>query len=114
MSVCTTCKVKLTEKNSYRKGNRLNSRCKDCFNKYCMERWISRKVKAIESMGNKCYDCDQSFPYPAYDFHHLDPTQKDLDWSKMRLVNEERLKNELSKCVLLCAVCHRLRHHNEK
>lgn len=111
MSICTTCKVELSEKNAYKKGNRLNSRCKECFNSYCIDRWIQRKIKAIEHMGNKCHDCDKSFPYPAYDFHHLDPTKKDMDWNKMRLTSESKINEELSKCVLLCAVCHRLRHH---
>lgn len=113
MSKCTDCKVELTKINAYRKGNRLNSRCKQCFNKYCMNRWIKRKEQAITSKGNICFDCKKSFPYVAYDFHHLDPTKKDMDWNKMRLTTEAKLQDELSKCILLCAVCHRLRHHNE-
>ena len=79
-----------------------------------MRRWIKRKEQAIEDKGNKCYDCEHSFPYPAYDFHHLDPASKDMDWNKMRLVTEQKLKEELAKCVLLCAVCHRMRHYNER
>lgn len=114
MSKCTTCKVELNETNAYRKGTRLNSRCKQCFNSYCMQRWITRKLQAIEYKGNACHDCKQSFPYPVYDFHHLDPTLKDMDWNKMRLVTDEVLKQELDKCVLLCSNCHRLRHHNER
>jgi hypothetical protein len=114
MSKCTDCKAELTQSNAYRKGKRLNSRCKSCFNKYCMNRWIKRKEQAIIDKGNACFDCKRSFPYPAYDFHHLDPTKKDMDWNKMRLVSDDQLQSELSKCVLLCAVCHRLRHHNER
>ena len=94
MSKCTDCKTELNESNAYRKGNRLNSRCKQCFNKYCMNRWIKRKEDAIFAMGNQCFDCKQSFPYPAYDFHHLDPAQKDFDWNKMRLTTETTLQNE--------------------
>jgi hypothetical protein len=115
MSKCTDCKVELTELNAYRKtGAKLNSRCKSCFNAYCINRWIKRKEQAIEAKGNKCQDCDRTFPYPAYDFHHLDPSKKDMQWNKMRLVTEKTLQEELDKCVLLCAVCHRLRHYNER
>ena len=111
MSKCTDCKVELSAENAYRKGTRLNSRCKPCFNRYCGSRWNKRKEQAIEEKGNACHDCKRSFPYPAYDFHHLDPTSKDMDWNKMRLVTDQKLKEELAKCVLLCAVCHRMRHH---
>jgi len=115
MSKCTNCKVELNEQNAYRKtSTKLNSRCKKCFNQYCMERWTARRDKAILEKGNACLDCTQTFPSVAYDFHHLDPNSKDMDWSKMRLVKEETLQLELAKCVLLCAVCHRIRHAAER
>lgn len=115
MSKCTDCKVELNENNAYRKtGAKLNSRCKSCFNAYCINRWKGRRLKAIEDKGNKCLDCERSFPSVAYDFHHLDPSSKDMDWSKMRLATESKLNEELNKCVLLCAVCHRIRHDNQR
>ncbi len=114
MSKCTDCKVELSSENAYRKGLRLNSRCKSCFNRYCTERWKRRKQTAIEAKGNKCFDCQQTFPYSVYDFHHLDPSSKDMDWHDMRLTSEATLSEELSKCVLLCANCHRIRHHNQR
>jgi len=113
MSKCTTCKVELNEVNAYRKGARLNSRCKECFNAYCTQRWLNRKIEAIKYKGNCCYDCKQTFPYPVYDFHHLDPILKDMDWNKMRLVTDDKLKSELDKCILLCSNCHRMRHYEK-
>lgn len=114
MQICTICQVKLTIDNAYiKKGRKLQSRCKKCFNKYCINRWIERKKSAIKYKGNKCYDCNQSFPYPVYDFHHIEESKKEMDWSKMRLVSDKKLKHELDKCVLLCATCHRLRHYQE-
>jgi hypothetical protein len=44
----------------------------------------------------RCADCGQSHP-ATLDFHHLDPA-----------------KEEIAKCVVLCANCHRIRHWNEK
>lgn len=73
-------------------------------------RW-KRKQEAVEYMGNKCFDCNTSFPLPAYDFHHLDPKEKEGNPS--HFINKRsdiRWKEELSKCVLLCANCHRIRH----
>ena len=58
-------------------------------------------------------DCNGEFPYACYDFHHTDPTKKDDAVAK--LVNHNRkletILNEASKCELLCANCHRLRHY---
>ena len=110
MSKCTDCKVELNQDNAYRKQNRLMSRCKPCFNTYCSKRWIQRREKAIADKGGVCLDCKKTFPSVAFDFHHLDPSTKDMDWNKMRLVKEETLQAELAKCVLLCACCHRIRH----
>lgn len=88
------------------------SYCKDCFNKICVLRWINVKIKAIEYKGNKCIDCNIQYPYSVYDFHHLDPLQKDYDWNKLRLKSWSNITKELDKCVLLCSNCHRIRHHN--
>lgn len=110
MSICTDCSCELSPQNAYKKQARLLSRCKRCFNAYCMRRWVERKLKAIEVKGGCCFDCGGRFPYQVYDFHHLNPMDKEFDWNQMRLVSDVRLQAELGKCVLLCANCHRIRH----
>jgi len=72
-----------------------------------------RKVWAIEYLGNVCQSCGGIFHPAVYEFHHLDPTTKDRDPSKMLSLSKERLQNELNKCELLCANCHRVRHHGD-
>lgn len=112
MLVCNRCQEEKDELCFYKKTEtKHQSMCKKCFNIYCVDRWIERKKRIVEQFGGKCLDCKNSFPYPVFEFHHLDPSQKDLSWTKMRLVSEERLQNELSKCVMLCANCHRIRHY---
>lgn len=85
--------------------------CKSCHNEYCIQRWLNVKKKAIEYKGGKCIDCDKSFEYYLYDFHHLNPKEKDVDWNKLRLRSWDKIKEELDKCVLLCCMCHRIREH---
>ena len=68
------------------------------------------KRLAVEYKGNKCNDCQQSFPDCVYDFHHLDPKQKDTNPSELLKKSFDKAKDELDKCVLLCSNCHRLRH----
>lgn len=109
MKVCPTCKESKSESEFYKKtATRLQSKCKYCFNNYCIQRWIDKKKDAIEKMGGKCLDCNGVFHYAVYDFHHL--KDKDLDWGKLRLRSQETIDKELKKCVLLCANCHRVRH----
>lgn len=107
---CPTCKTDKKISDFYeRKPGVPASKCKDCFNKYCIQRWINRKIQAIQMMGGKCFDCNNEYHYSVYDFHHL--TDKDVEWTKLRLKSAKQIKEELDKCVLLCSNCHRLRHY---
>lgn len=113
MKICSKCKLEKNVTDFYKsqgKERRTQAKCKSCFNTYVMERWKNRKIKVIEQFGNVCYDCNQTYHPNVFDFHHLDPGTKDFDWSKMRLFSEARMQAELSKCVMLCANCHRTRH----
>lgn len=83
---------------------------RDCFNRYCVERWRRIKAEEVERMGGVCKDCGGVFHPDVYDFHHEDPREKEYQWTKLRLLSAERRRAELAKCVLLCANCHRLRH----
>ena len=73
-------------------------------------KYKERKDKAVQLLGGKCNDCGGSFPNCVFDFHHLDESVKDMNPSKALTLNEETMLEELSKCVLLCANCHRIRH----
>ncbi len=110
MTYCSTCQIELTEDNAYRKGNRLTSKCKKCFNKYLVDRTIVRKMEAIEQKGGGCQKCGYNKYHGALEFHHIDPTQKDMEWRKLRQCSEKKLQEELDKCILLCANCHRETH----
>ena len=60
-----------------------------------------------------CLDCGGVFPHYCMDYHHLDAESKDNSIS--RLLKDGygmvRIQEEIDKCVLLCANCHRIRHH---
>jgi hypothetical protein len=115
---CTTCNEEKFITEFYQQKDRKSgsSSCKKCFNDYCVQRWVQKKKEAIEYKGGKCEDCPASYPrepYVIFDFHHLDPEEKDVDWGKLRLKSWDKIKLELDKCALLCSNCHRKRHHNE-
>ena len=92
------------------------SMCKSCFNKICMERWKQRKIKYIQSLGGKCEHCGielNNTNSSIFDFHHTNPLDKEYVWTKLRLLTDNKIETELSKCKLLCANCHRLEHYSE-
>lgn len=70
-----------------------------------------RKSKVVAHFGGKCLDCQQSFPQCVYQFHHLDPNVKEKNPSAYMSGRSDKMWNELSKCVMLCANCHLIRHH---
>lgn len=69
------------------------------------------KEQALEHLGGKiCAVCGiRGLPICCYDFHHKNGN-KDEDISKMiarKRILDQELINELNKCAVLCANCHR-------
>jgi hypothetical protein len=68
------------------------------------------KLRAVEYKGGKCERCDYSKSLRALQFHHLDPNKKDFQISRASNPSWEKVKEELDKCVMLCANCHAEEH----
>lgn len=113
---CTDCKEVKTISKFYLSKTHAQGvmcYCKTCFNKRAIRRWIQRKKEAIEYKGSSCERCGLHISmahYSVFEFHHADRTQKEVDWSKLRLKSMVSIKKELDKCQLLCANCHRIVH----
>ncbi len=60
-----------------------------------------------------CLDCGGRFPPCAMDFDHV---RGNKSWTIGQLFNakESRVLEEISKCDLVCANCHRIRTHNRR
>lgn len=60
----------------------------------------------------RCIDCNMSFRDrpECCDFHHLDPKKKRDGIRVLITYSLKSFKEELKKCVPLCANCHRTRH----
>jgi acetylornithine/succinyldiaminopimelate/putrescine aminotransferase len=71
------------------------------------KKWLEFK----SSLG--CKFCGENHP-AALDFHHEDPQQKDREVSYY-IKNHQygRAMEEVKKCIVLCANCHRILHFNE-
>ena len=67
----------------------------------------------VEYKGGNCVRCGYDKYMGALEFHHLDPTKKDYTLAHLKVTNfHDKIKNELDKCILVCANCHR-EIHNE-
>lgn len=92
---------------NYRKAN------KDYIREKQKQDKRNRKLKAIQYLGGKCFKCDGQFHPAIYEFHHTDPSTKEKDPSKLLDHSWKRVTEELNKCILVCANCHRLIHHKD-
>ncbi len=61
-----------------------------------------------------CNNCKEN-RWWLLDFHHTDPSTKENTVSKLvRTSNKEKVLDEIKKCEVLCANCHRDLHYKEK
>lgn len=58
-----------------------------------------------------CTQCGENHP-ACLDFHHDDPSQKKYSISQMiwNSVSKQKIQEEIDKCTVLCANCHRKLH----
>lgn len=113
------------------KKDGLNTYCKQCQKPYKdshyrnnKERYINKnrnyreKVKQFVSeykKDKKCERCPENFPQCLH-FHHLDPKQKEFNiaLAVRNKVTIEKIKEEIDKCIILCANCHIKEHFIKK
>lgn len=114
--ICTKCGRELPiEEFNWRnkeKGTR-RSECKYCHSNFMNNLYMDKKQIISDIKQNlKCEKCGESKPY-CLDFHHTDPKKKEGTIAKM-ISNNYRLNkilDEIKKCRVLCANCHREFHY---
>jgi hypothetical protein len=73
---------------------------------------VKKHNQMVELFGAKCCICGYNRTRVTFDFHHVDPGTKEKTVSSY-LTNPCGLKKlvvELSRCVMVCANCHRETH----
>ena len=129
---CTNClRVKpVDEFHCKKKDVRRNGRCSKCINKYCKTHYEKNKEKYKAKarihnqryiregrmfvrglkMSNSCVECFESHP-DVLEFDHVEPSTKNTDVSYMaqHAYSLKTIEEEIAKCILLCANCHRKR-----
>ncbi len=136
-AICPVCsKTRTLSKNSHgitsidrNDDGRVIKRCRSCSKRKDYAPWFDKeyvrdslsqrrralKVRSVEYLGGSCTDCGYVFvgdnPY-AFDFHHRNPTEKKFGPAS-KTYSWEKTREELDKCDLLCAICHRKVHFEE-
>jgi hypothetical protein len=130
MKTCISCKKELDESEfsfkSRAKGT-LQSRCKSCYNEYNRGYYQSgERTKQLERVKNNnkqlrvqfqewkkqqsCSCCGEDAT-ECLDLHHLDPTQKEGTLARINDFGSwNRILEEIAKCIVVCANCHRKIH----
>ena len=74
------------------------------------KRMVEASAFICEMKAAPCADCGGRFPPEAMDFDHV---RGEKTWSicQMRNYTISRIKEEMAKCDLVCANCHRIRTH---
>lgn len=63
-----------------------------------------------KAKDKECADCGEKYHYCQMDFDHLDSNTKIENLSSLHKFGSiEKVKQEIEKCDLVCANCHRLR-----
>lgn len=129
MKICTVCKTpKPISEFSPRKGAKdgLYSRCKTCHNREVRKGYHADPKAKLEDCRKRrqvlfdivndikskcgCKICEENDPV-CLDFHHLDPKKKDLPIAMLvSNKSKSRMLDEIGKCVVVCANCHRKIH----
>jgi hypothetical protein len=108
-SICSYCKISYVKTKHSSKYILFPNLCM-----LCIENNYSALVKkrCIDYLGSKCIRCGFNKCIWGLEFHHRIPDTKLFAISTGYEYPWRRLKNELDKCDLLCANCHREQHFN--
>lgn len=109
--VCTRCQDYKLATEFYMRSDKgkLTSMCRLCFKLHDNRHVL--KEECVSYKGGKCIRCGYHKCLAAFDFHHRDLREKDMQISSFRNRKmTDKTKHELDKCDLLCANCHREIH----
>lgn len=128
---CNKCKkIKDITQFKFRADNKYDCYCKSCRSEYQKERYSKTRISQIEKntlyrinspkktwfqelkSQLSCSKCGENHP-ACLEFHHKNPQEKEFTISSMiGRKRKELILEEIKKCVVLCANCHRKEHYN--
>ncbi|MBI4037158.1 hypothetical protein HY385_01925 [Candidatus Daviesbacteria bacterium] len=130
IKICTECKQEKPLDQYDQKRGKLRSNCKACVSKYTKQHYKNNKEYYLKKATinrksarerlrkflfeyystHSCVDCGESNPI-VLEFDHIQRQNKYSNIARManRALSLERIKNEIAKCEVVCANCHKKR-----
>lgn len=121
---CSRCSRHLPENSFNRFGSRRQWWCRDCFKAYYAERRAhhrrrnnalkAQRVREAQNFvlaflrAHPCVDCGETDPV-VLEFDHVGPKRAEISTLVRRGVLEAVLVEEMARCEIVCANCHRRR-----
>lgn len=92
--------------------------CRKAWNDYMLPRTRTnmqktRERREAEKIG-PCVDCGNTYPPECMDWDHRPEEEKLFSISSRKYVAEKKILDEIAKCDLVCANCHRIRTKKRK
>lgn len=110
--------------------NNNSTYCKSCHNEYQKAyykkhpqstiAWTKKRSLEIRTLiklakDKPCMDCDDKYPYYVMDFDHVRGKKKfNLSVAASKSTSLKVVQEEIDKCDVVCANCHRERTFNRK
>lgn len=112
LKVCMQCGVAKDQMTDYYWSNgHTRNICKECVKQNEREKYRHKMEEKQEYKQNlSCKKCGEKRFY-LLDFHHRNPKEKDYTISDKSRLSLSQLQNEIDKCDVLCANCHREWHY---
>lgn len=128
---CTRCKCVKDVNEFYDKSSNSdgkNKTCNKCLNYYSKDHYLHNREAYLVNIKNRkqylrefilrikkrasCPLCGEK-RYWVLEFHHLDKNDKEYNIARMPSYGYsiKKIKEELRKCIILCANCHKDLHH---
>ena len=132
MIKCYKCKITKPFLEFYKNSRKISGHgnmCRICSAKYGKQWYINNRIihkknaaKRKRELRNKwetvrktltieCGECGEDH-FACLEFHHV--SSREMSVRDAFMWSEKRFKEELSKCIVLCANCHRKKHYEEK
>lgn len=129
MKKCNQCGDQKPFSEFNKKGNGYQHNCRKCQREWYKNYYTNSptekerlfaKNKELKIFNRKmvqelkeipCMDCGVSYPYYVMDFDHRDPNTKNREVALMLTWSTATLLQEIEKCDIVCANCHRIRTH---
>ena len=126
MKTCCICKLDLSEDNFKKnktKKDGLQAQCGSCQQEYRRQHYLRNQEKYLGKSAERkaefsfwwkeykkqfsCVECGENHP-ACIDFHHMNDDKYECVSRLAASCSKEKLLNEISKCIPLCANCHRI------